>query len=97
MCPRGQGRLIRLHLCSPSPRVSAPLAAAVSVNNISSKLGHLEEKFTGFDKQSREIDVKLSKRCTDLEENLKELELDVKFIGNKTSDLESSTTAKIND
>ena len=68
-----------------------------TVNNISSRLGHLEEKFTGFDKQIIEIDAKLSKRCTDLKENLKELELDVKFIDNRTSDLESSTTAKIND
>ena len=68
-----------------------------TANNISSRLGHLEEKFTGFDKQLKEIDAKLSKKCTDLEENLKELELDVNFIGHRTSDLESSTTAKLND
>ena len=57
----------------------------------------MEEKFTGFDKQLKEIDAKFSKRFTDLEENLKELELDVKFIGNRISDLESFTTAKLND
>ena len=68
-----------------------------TANNISSKLGHLEQKFTGLDKQLKEIDAKFSKRCTDLEENFKELELDAKFIGNRTSDLELSTTANLND
>ena len=57
----------------------------------------MEEKFTGFDKQLKETDAKFSKRCTDLEENLKQLERDVKFIDNRTFDLESSTTAKLND
>ena len=32
-----------------------------TVNNISSRLGHLEEKFTGFDKQLKEIDAKFRK------------------------------------
>ena len=64
-----------------------------TVNNTSSGLGHLEEKFTGFDKQLKKIDAKFSKRCTNLEENLKELKLDVKFIGYRTCDLESTTTA----
>ena len=65
------------------------------VNNICSRLGHLREKFTGFDKQLKEIDAKFSKRCTDLGENLKELELVVKFIGNRTSDLEFIRTSDL--
>ena len=35
-----------------------------TVNNISTRLGHLEEKFTGFDKQLKKIDDKFNRRLT---------------------------------